>query len=58
MTDPMQAVDEGRLREEQERKNLKVLVVLVAVILVMILLSYPLFNNYWDPSLSDKVISH
>ncbi len=48
----------AHVTDEQRRGNLLWLAVLVAFILGLMLLSGPLFNNYWDPSESKKTISH
>ncbi|MDK2972708.1 MAG: hypothetical protein PWP23_2463 [Candidatus Sumerlaeota bacterium] len=56
--DDAHAPDEGALEARARRRNRVLLVILVAVVLAMTLLSYPLFNKYWDPALSDQTISH
>ncbi len=48
----------AHVTEEQRRGNLVWLAVLVALILGLMLLSAPLFNNYWDPGESRQTISH
>jgi t-SNARE complex subunit (syntaxin) len=50
--------EEAVLLARQARRNRVWLVVLAVLAIVMMLLSYPLFNNYWDPALSDQTISH
>lgn len=55
------AVDEpgeNELVGRQRRRNLVLLLVLIVVIALMLLASYPLFNNYWDPTQSQETISH
>ena len=42
----------------QRRKNLITLAVLALIVITMVVLSQPLFNNFWDPSLSAETISH
>lgn len=51
-------VDEKALLDRQRRGNLIWLAVLVALVVGLVLLSGPLFNNYWDPHLSQQTISH
>ncbi|MBX3728954.1 MAG: hypothetical protein KF858_07195 [Candidatus Sumerlaeia bacterium] len=50
--------EEAVLLARQARRNRMWLVVLAVLAIVMMLLSYPLFNKYWDPALSDQTISH
>lgn len=50
--------EEAVLLARQARRNRVWLVVLAVLAVIMMLLSYPLFNNYWDPALSDQTISH
>lgn len=50
-------VDEAFERERRAR-NRKLLIVLLALALLGLLASYPLFNNFHDPYLSDTIISH
>jgi hypothetical protein len=40
------------------RRNVALLVVLLALVLGLMVSSYPLFNNYWDPHQSETVRSH
>lgn len=45
---------EARLR----RRNRILLAALVLLALALLLAAHPLFNNYWDPTESEKTISH
>jgi len=50
--------DEKALLDRQRRANHIWLAVLVALIVCLMFLAGPLFNNYWDPHLSQQTISH
>jgi len=51
-------MDESDLLARQQRRNRIWLTVLIALALAMALLSFVLFNKYWDPFLSSETISH
>ena len=44
--------------DRQRRGNLIWLGVLVALVIVLMILAGPLFNNFWDPAVSNQTISH
>lgn len=50
--------DPQAILDRQRRANLIWLAVLVALIIGLMFLAGPLFNNYWDPHLSNQTISH
>jgi len=53
------APEEDARRDAQiRRRNRVLLVVLLALALGLMLSSYPLFNQYWDPHQSQTVRSH
>lgn len=54
----LEMTDKQELDKQTQKKNKVWLIVLVAVILLLMLSSYGLFNNFWDPAESAKTISH
>ena len=60
-TAPANPEDQGRIEEldaATKRRNLTWLVALLVVIVAGMFLAYPLFNNMWDPTVSDNFVSH
>ena len=54
----LDTVNENEHENSVHQKNKVWLFVLVAVIVLLMLSSYLLFNNYWDPSESANTFSH
>ncbi len=58
MTAAEESHDYSQNEAALRRKNRNLLIVLIVVAVFLAALSYPLFNNYWDPALSNETISH
>lgn len=50
--------DDAALEAARQKRNRVLIVVLLVLVAAIMLLSVPLFNNAWDPNLSDTTPSH